>query len=92
MAFLLNEDFENFAAHRPLNELNEYGIKKQVDLYSSGGSNILIFNGNGQKAVFDSKVFDPLWKDLDVKEGDNVFSFVGADNTLLWCEVDFDEA
>ena len=38
MAFLLNEDFENFAAHRPLNELNEYGIKNQVDLYSSGGS------------------------------------------------------
>ena len=73
MAFLLNEDFENFAAHRPLDELNEYGIKKQIDLYSSGGSNILIYNGNGQKAVFDSEVFDPLWKDLDIKEDGRVF-------------------
>ena len=73
MAFLLNEDFENFAAHRPMDELSEYGIKKQLELYSSGGENILIYNGNGQKAVFDSEVFDPLWKDLDVRDDGKVF-------------------
>ncbi len=73
MAFLLNEDFENFAAHRPMDELSEYGIKKQLELYSSGGENILIYNGNGQKAVFDSEVFDPLWKDLDVRDDGSVF-------------------
>lgn len=73
MAFLLNEDFENFAAHRPLEELSEYGIRKQLDLYCSGGDNILIFNGNGQKAVFDSEVFDSLWKDLEIREDGTVF-------------------
>ena len=73
MAFLLNEDFENFAANRPLDELSEFGLKKQIDLYSSGGENILIYNGNGQKAVFDSEVFDPLWKDLEIKEDGKVF-------------------
>ena len=30
--------------------------------------------------------------DEALKEGDNVFSFVGKDNRLLWCEIDFDEA
>ena len=30
--------------------------------------------------------------DEALKEGDNVFSFVGADKTLLCCEVDFEEA
>jgi hypothetical protein len=29
--------------------------------------------------------------DNALKEGDNVFSFIGKDNTLLWCEIDFDE-
>ena len=72
MAFLLNEDFENFAAHRPMDELNEYGIKKQLDLYCSGSENILIYNGNGQKAVFDSDVFDSLWKDAEIREDGSV--------------------
>ena len=29
--------------------------------------------------------------DEALKEGDNVLSFLGKDNRLLWCEVDFEE-
>ena len=73
MAFLLNEDFENFAAHRTIEDLSEYGIKKQMELYSSGGENILIYNGNGQKTVFDSNVFEPLWNGVEIRDDGKVF-------------------
>ena len=62
---IINEDFENFMASRPMDKMTEAGLKEQIDNYARKQVEMIVFCGNGMRAMFDSHVFEPLWKDME---------------------------
>lgn len=65
MAIFLNEDYENFMAFRSDEELNEAGLRQQVKDYFRGQTRGIFFNVNAQRAYYDSRVFEPVWKNIE---------------------------
>jgi hypothetical protein len=65
MSLYLNEDYENFMAFRSSDEMNEASLKKQIDNYFDGQVSTIVFNANAQRAFFDSRVFEPIWKGME---------------------------
>lgn len=65
MSLYLNEDYENFMAFRPSDEMNEISLKKQIDDYFDGQVSTVIFNASAQRAFFDSRVFEPIWEGME---------------------------
>lgn len=62
---IINEDFENFMASRPMEKMTEAGLKEQIDNYARKQVEMIVFCGNGMRAMFDSHVFEPLWQDME---------------------------
>lgn len=63
MGIYINDDFANFYFSAPFEDMNEAGLKRQIDFYTAaGGVEAIIFNLNASRAYFDSKVFEPIWK------------------------------
>lgn len=63
MGIYINDDFANFYFSAPFENMNEAGLKEQIDFYTeAGGVEAIIFNLNASRAYFDSKVFEPIWK------------------------------
>lgn len=62
---IINEDFENFMASRPREKMTEEGLKEQIDHYARKQVEMIVFCGNGMRAMFDSKVFEPLWTEME---------------------------
>ena len=62
---IINEYFENFMASRPMDKMTEAGLKEQIDNYARQQVEMIVFCGNGMRAMFDSHVFEPLWKDME---------------------------
>lgn len=65
MAIQFNEDFENFMAFHDPDEMNEPGLRKQVDAYFQSQISTIYFCVNAQRAYYDSKAFDPAWKGVE---------------------------
>ena len=73
---IINEDFENFMASRPMDKMTEAGLKEQIDNYARQQVEMIVFCGNGMRAMFDSHVFEPLWKDMEeLPDGRTVVRF-----------------
>ena len=63
MGIYINDDFAKFYFNAPIEDMNEAGLKRQIDFYTkAGGVEGIIFNLNASRAYFDSKVFEPIWK------------------------------
>jgi hypothetical protein len=61
----INSDAWNFWLAKP-DAMSAAGIRKDVDFYAErGGVEAVFYNMNFQRAVFDSKVFTPIWKDCE---------------------------
>ena len=71
---VLNEDFENFMAHYPPDKMTEAGLYEQIDTYAVGQMKQLNFCGNGMRAIFDSKAFEPLYQGIEEKKDGRVVS------------------
>lgn len=71
---VLNEDFENFMAYYPPEKMTVSGLREQIDTYASGQMKQLNFCGNGMKAMFDSRTFEPLFKGIEIKADGRCFS------------------
>ena len=70
---IINEDFENFMASRPPEKMTEAGLKEQIDHYARKQVEMIIFCGNGMRAMFNSHVFEPLWTDMQEMPDGKVF-------------------
>ena len=68
MAIFLNEDYENFMAFHEESEMCEKGLRDQVQGYFRGQTKGIFFNVNAQRAYFNSKVYDPVWKNVEQNE------------------------
>ena len=55
MAIQFNEDFENFMAFHDPEEMNEAGLRKQVDDYFQSQISTIYFCVNAQRAYYDSR-------------------------------------
>ena len=78
MAIFLNEDFENFMVHYAPEEMNEKGLRKQVQGYFRGQTKGIFFNVNAQRAYYDSKAYDPIWKNI-IRKSDGKYYHRGKD-------------
>jgi len=65
MAIQFNEDFENFMAFHDPDEMNESGLRKQVDDYFRSQISTIYFCVNAQRAYYDSRAFEPAWKGVE---------------------------
>ena len=65
MAILFNEDFENFMAFHAPEEMNDAGLRKQVDDYFQSQISSIYFCVNAQRAYYNSKVYDPAWNGVE---------------------------
>lgn len=58
----INDDFANFYWNAPFEDMNEAGLRRQIDFYTkNGGVQAIIYNLNANLAYFDSNVFQPVW-------------------------------
>jgi len=64
MSLFINDDPTNFLFTRSAEEMTEEGLRKSIDAYALGGAKTVLLCGNALKAVYDSQVFDPMWKDV----------------------------
>ncbi len=62
---VLNEDFENFMACYPPEAMCEEGLRKQIDTYATGQVGQLNYCVNGMRALYASKVWEPLWHGIE---------------------------
>ncbi|MDD3153699.1 MAG: hypothetical protein PHS41_02440 [Victivallaceae bacterium] len=67
MKVILNEDFENFFLAHPPEEMSEAGLLRQMATYAAADT--IIFCGNGMRANFASKAFEPVWKNVEFRDG-----------------------
>ena len=70
---ILNEDFENFMASNPPEKMTEAGLREQIDHYADSQVKTLIFCGNGMRAMFASRTFEPLWEGIEEREDGRIF-------------------
>ena len=64
----INDDFGAFFCADAA-KMNEEGLREQIDFYAgSGGVRAILFNMNAQRAFFDSRAFEPVWKDVEFRE------------------------
>lgn len=68
MALFLNEDYENFMAFHDEKEMCEEGLRQQVRDYFRGQTRGIFFNVNAQRAYFNSKTYEPVWKGISQNE------------------------
>ncbi len=62
----VNEDNASFYAFRPASDMTRAGLESLVDTYAAGwGTAGVLFCVNVQRALFDSKVWEPLYHDYD---------------------------
>lgn len=73
MGLIINEDFENFMVYNPPEDMGPEGLRKQIDRYAGESVSTLIFCGNGMRAMFDSRTFEPLWKDAQFEDDGRLF-------------------
>ncbi len=68
----INSDAWNFWHTEPEN-MSVDGLKKDVDFYANpGGVEAVFYNMNFQRALYDSKVFTPIWKDCEIDADGNL--------------------
>ena len=78
MAIQFNEDFENFMAFHDADEMNEAGLRKQVDEYFQSQISTIYFCVNAQRAYYNSRAFDPAWKGVE-KHSDGKYYHKGEE-------------
>lgn len=70
----INDDYWNFYWDAPFEDMNEAGLKKAIDFYTGrGGVRGLIFNLNGSRSNFESKVLDNVWKCVEYHDDGSVW-------------------
>lgn len=73
MGIFINDDFGNFWL-AGVENMNEKGLREQIDFYTErGGVEAILFNMNASRAYYDSKVFTPIWKDVEFREDGKLF-------------------
>lgn len=71
---LFDEDNSHFYQCHPEVDMTVAGLERLVDGYAdamAGRPGGLVFCANVQRALFDSKVWEPLWRDYDPQGGDD---------------------
>lgn len=62
---VVNEDNDHYF-YRPASQMNESALRRYIDEMADGGAVTHLFMCPcGQPANYDSKVWDPVWKNLD---------------------------
>ncbi len=77
MGVFINTDF-CCLCHAAFEDMNEAGLKKQVDFYAVPGVEAILFNRNAQRAYYESKVFDPAWAGV-TEDADGKLYFNGEE-------------
>lgn len=63
---VFNEDFENFFSNRPVGDMNEAGLRRQIaDYVAAGGIAQFNFCGNGMRTIYESGAFEAIFDGLE---------------------------
>lgn len=83
---ILNEDPSNYYMLRR-DEENISGLEEMVGNYCQGGVKEIFFCPGARRAIYDSKVLDPLWRNVEFREDGKLFCYgreITSENHQRW--------